>query len=153
MKFNCAKAFAATDTNHLRQNYLVKKLLANDFRHLFKRLRSHQIVQAHSHVLLPIKSSLSVVRAFAGRANGVVIFAGSSTHSLKDSTRLSVSVFLIVMKVLSPSDQTSSSEILGKVHSLFGKNSSKMPFSSNESSAKSATTTDNVILALASLVI
>jgi len=31
MMFNCVKALAATDSTHLRQNYLINKLLANYF--------------------------------------------------------------------------------------------------------------------------
>jgi len=62
MMFNCAKAFAATDATHLRQNYLINKLLANDFRHLLRRLRSRQILQAHSHESVPIPAQTDIYR-------------------------------------------------------------------------------------------
>jgi hypothetical protein len=55
MMFNCVKALAATDSTHLRQNYLINKLLTNV---LSQRT---QILQAHSQASKFRNSEFDVV--------------------------------------------------------------------------------------------
>ena len=57
MMFNCVKALAATDFTHLRQNYLINKLLAN----YFFSAHSRQILQAHSQASRFCNSEFEVV--------------------------------------------------------------------------------------------
>ena len=54
MMFNCVKALAATDFTHLRQNYLINKLLANYFFSAHSR-------QAHSQASKFRNSEFEVV--------------------------------------------------------------------------------------------